>query len=96
MGHGVPFITRRGAISGGEIENIRDGFNGVLCGPTIDSLEQAFERVSTDSELARRLGMNALTYYQRYCTIYAMAGGFISAIEGIHEEWSSPLGDSIA
>lgn len=81
LGHGVGFITVKGAISGGETENLIDGYNSVLCEPHDESVERAFEKVCVDQKLARRLGENAGDYYEKFASIDKMAEGFMGAIE---------------
>ncbi len=93
LGHGVPFITRRDAISGGEIENLTDDFNSILCESDVDSLRNAFIRVCTDRKLAERLGRNAIKYYKDHCTIECMASGFIGAVEGADPPPRKSLGN---
>ena len=81
LGHGVPFITMRDAISGGEIENIKNDETGILCDQTEEALTEAFVRICNDREFADRLGMSALEYYSQRCTVECMAKGFIGAVE---------------
>jgi glycosyltransferase involved in cell wall biosynthesis len=85
LGHGVPFLCSRDAISGGEIENIHDGVNGRLCAPNQDALAQSFIKLSLDSPYATKLGHAAIEYYREFCTLDAMVDGFIGAIENTHE-----------
>lgn len=81
LGYGVPFLTKKNAISGGEITNIKNNYNGILCEDNIKSLEDNLIKLCSDIPLARKLGENAFNYYLRYCTIENMAQGFIDAIE---------------
>jgi glycosyltransferase involved in cell wall biosynthesis len=82
FGHGVSFVTRRDAVSGGEIENIIDGHNGVLCDESQVSLEHAMKVLCADMSKANELGRNALIYYRQNASILAMVSGFVGAIEG--------------
>jgi glycosyltransferase involved in cell wall biosynthesis len=82
LGHGVPFVTRADAVSGGEIDNLDHEVNGLLCDDGQRSLEAALRRLCLDVEWARRLGRAARTHYERYATMENMAQGFIDAIEG--------------
>lgn len=82
LGFGVPFITKKNAISGGEITNIKTGFNGILCEDDINSLESSLLKVCLDIKYSRLLGKNAYDYYTNHCTIKNMVKGFIDAIEG--------------
>lgn len=80
LGFGVPFMTKEGAISGGEIENVVHEYTGIIC-KTVDDLECSMIRLSNDREFASRLGVQAYDYYQKYCTIENMVSGFIDAVE---------------
>lgn len=81
MGHGVPYLTTRSAISGGEALNIVHGQTGLLCDNTTISLANQLEHICNDIDYARNLGKNAYSHYQCYCTIENMAKGFVDAIE---------------
>jgi glycosyltransferase involved in cell wall biosynthesis len=81
LGHGVPFVTRADAVSGGEIDNLHHEVNGLLCDDGERSLEAALRRLCLDVEWARTLGRAARAYYERYATMENMAQGFIDAIE---------------
>jgi glycosyltransferase involved in cell wall biosynthesis len=80
FGHGVPFISAKGAISGGEIENIRNGETGILCEPTELALSEALFKLCSDPIYAEEMGLTAFRYYKDRCTIDKMASGFIDAI----------------
>jgi glycosyltransferase involved in cell wall biosynthesis len=81
LGYGVPFLTKKNAISGGEITNIRNDYNGILCDDNIKSLQENLLKLCLDIPYARVLGENAFNYYKKYCTMENMANGFIDAIE---------------
>lgn len=81
LGHGVPFITKKNAISGGEINNIVDNFNGFLCEDDVEDLKEKIILLSNNKNIAIKMGKNAYNYYNKNCTIKIMSGGFISAIE---------------
>ncbi|MCF6775569.1 glycosyltransferase family 4 protein [Thiotrichales bacterium 19X7-9] len=82
LGFGVPFLTKRNAVSGGEKSNIKDQFNGILCDSSQESLEDALINVCNNIDWAKELGKNAYNYYSEYCTIENMVQGFCDAIEG--------------
>lgn len=82
LGYGVPFITKKNAISGGEITNIKHLKNGILCEDSTDDLAIYLTKVCNDLAFARELGLNAFNYYKLYCSMDNMAQGFIDAIEG--------------
>jgi len=85
LGYGVPFLTKKNAISGGEITNIKDRYNGILCDDNILSLEHNLLKLCNDMKFTRELGKNAYDYYNEYCTIENMAQGFRDAIENTRE-----------
>lgn len=80
MAFGVPFVTKKHAISGGEIHNISHGETGLFCDDSQDSLESCLVRLVSDLPFARKLGENAFYYYSTECDVESMAGGFIEAI----------------
>ena len=81
FGYGVPFMTKKNAISGGEITNIIHNINGVICEDRMSSLQDNLFKLCVNLEFSRKLGKNAYNYYGEFCTITKMAEGFISAIE---------------
>ena len=81
MGFGVPFVTKRNAISGGEKTNIKHGINGYFAEDKLESLENILQMICNDQIKARELGKNAYEYYSEKCTVGNMANGFIKAIE---------------
>lgn len=81
LGYGVPFITKRNAISGGEKNNIKDNFNGYFCDDSIKSLEEKLLLLCNDIPLAKALGENAFNYYTQHCTIENMANVFSNVIK---------------
>lgn len=91
FGHGVSFITKRDAISGGEIENIMQSETGILCDSTQESLMGAFVKVCNDLHYADRLGNGALQYYQARSTVHHMVAGFAGAVENAHQDCENIL-----
>jgi glycosyltransferase involved in cell wall biosynthesis len=81
MAFGVPFVTKKNAISGGEINNIVSGENGILCEDSVDALEEAMSSLVLDQELARRLGAGAHSYYVNHASMDGMVSGFLQAID---------------
>lgn len=82
MAFGVPFVTYRHAISGGEIDNIRNGMNGILLdAPSVDSIvNMALSHISGNIDLLR-MGRYAFETYQNQANISVMSDGFLSAIQ---------------
>ncbi|TSE06275.1 MULTISPECIES: glycosyltransferase family 4 protein [Aquimarina] len=81
FGFGVPFVTKRNAISGGEKTNIKHEKNGFFCDDNVKSLEQILLKTSNDIEYTRKLGEFAYEYYTNFCTIENMAKNMAKAIE---------------
>ena len=84
FGHGVPFITSKGAISGGEIENIIPHQTGFLCDLSQESLTDTFVSLCNYPARTEQLGYDALHYYQTYSSAQVMVAGFSEAIENTH------------
>jgi len=82
FGFGVPFLTKKNAISGGEITNIKHMFNGILCEDNLNSLEENLIFAVNHLKQMLLMGENAYNYYSEYCTIENYAVGFKDAIEG--------------
>ena len=78
--YGVPFITSRGAISGGEIENILPLENGCLTDGTQSGLVDALRGLIRNPGKAEALGWAALQHYRTRASIDRMVGGFTQAI----------------
>lgn len=81
FGYGVPFVTKKNAISGGETTNIIHGYNGYLCEDSISSLAYYLELLCNNLPHSRQLGENAYKFYEEHCTISKMVDGFRMAIE---------------
>jgi glycosyltransferase involved in cell wall biosynthesis len=80
MAFGVPFVTKRSAISGGEKHNIIDSYNGIFCNDDPLSLEQAMMRLAENEGTSRKMGANAYTYYRDRASVDGMVEGFRSAL----------------
>jgi glycosyltransferase involved in cell wall biosynthesis len=80
MSNGVPFITKKTAITGGEITNIEHSVNGLLVLDDND-ITDVFISASLDRERFLSMGRNALQYYQKYRTPENMANGLSCAVE---------------
>lgn len=80
MAFGVPFVTKRSAISGGEKHNIIDNYNGIFCNDNPQSLEQAMLRLAENEATARTMGANAYAYYWDQASVDGMVEGFRAAL----------------
>lgn len=81
MGYGVPFITHKNAITGGEIFNINEN-NGIIYKDQSE-LKNIILDITDNKKKYFKLGINAQKYYYEHCTIEHMSKGFIDAIKYI-------------
>ena len=79
MGYGVPFVTLRDAITGGEKYHITNGINGVFYEHDDDLVDIILNAASNPDKYVK-LGMNAKAYYDKAATPKHMAQGAIDAI----------------
>lgn len=81
MGYGVPFLTCSGAITGGEIFNIKDGENGILFDGTNKGLQNKMEWVIQNKEQMIKMGRAAKQHYDNSRKPVDMANAIKDAIE---------------
>jgi len=81
LAYGVPFITKKNAISGGEKSNIEHDYNGCLCDDNIESLQENMKDIVLNKEKAKIMSKNAYDYYSSNTTMKNMVQGFLEAIE---------------
>jgi len=86
MAFGVPFVTRKNAITGGEKYNIIDGVNGLLCGDNPDDLKEALLKLVQDVDYARTLGEAAFEHYTTTANLDNMVSGFAEALRWREEK----------
>ena len=79
MGCGVPYITRRDAITGGELFNISHGVNGVLYDKP-DELKGILLDLTEHPETYMLYGRNARAHYEASRKPEDMVAGFLAAI----------------
>lgn len=85
MGYGVPYITYRDAITGGERLNISHMTNGVL----FDDFSQIKEIILDIHQNRQKyidMGVSAYKYYWKYRTPEIMVKGFVNAIEYVYRK----------
>lgn len=81
MANSVPFVTKKNAITGGEIFNIN--FNGNKTGvlyETEDELIELICDINRNKERYIEMGINARKYYEDYCSPKQMIQSFMDAI----------------
>lgn len=79
MGYGVPFVTTKNAITGGEIQNIHDGIDGLLL-ENESQLTAAIRDISVNPDKYITMGKEAKKYYDENRTPKHMADGLWDAI----------------
>ena len=82
MGYGVPFITTKNAITGGELFNVKNRSTG-LCLDSVDDLKNVILDISTNSDKYVEMGRHAYDYYWACRKPQDMAQGLMNAIEGV-------------
>lgn len=80
MAYGVPFVTSKNAITGGEIFNISNGVNGIIYDGLMSSLSEIILDLSIDNEKVLRLSTNAQNYYFSKGSIENMVKGLSDAV----------------
>lgn len=79
MGYGVPFITSKNAITGGEAFNI-DGKNGLRL-ESLESLSDTILDISSNPSKYEEMGSKAYDHYWSNRTPQGMANGLMDAID---------------
>ena len=80
FGYGVPFITKKNSITGGERLNIINYHNGIFYN-TKDELFQIINNTKSNKDFYYKMGLNAMDYYNEGYTINNMKDSFVKAIE---------------
>lgn len=79
MGYGVPFITSKNAITGGEVFNVHNGVDGVIFDQDKDLIE-IVKDISENPQKYIEMGKKAKEFYDNNRTIQHMAAGLWNAI----------------
>lgn len=79
MGYGVPFVTVKNAISGGEIFDIVNGETGVLMND-LSELKSVILDISANKKKYELMGENAKIFYDKYRKPSDMADGLWHAV----------------
>lgn len=79
LGYGVPFVTHPDAITGGEIFNIVNEFNGLFYSST-EELAEILIKAANKDRMFEQLSMNARDTYIKNCSPENMAKGVLDAI----------------
>lgn len=86
MAYGVPFISKSDAITGGELFNIIDGYNGYYYIGDELVLADLMERLFSNPDMQRQLSLNAMEHYIRNRTVEHMVDVFMDAIEYVNRQ----------
>ncbi len=79
MGRGVPFITFKNAITGGEIFNIKHEVNGLLL-DGVSEIKSVILDMNENPDRYLQMGIKAREYYVENRTVKHMVQGFLDAI----------------
>lgn len=85
MGYGVPVITKKDAITGGEIYHITSGVNGIIYENDEELPEVLCKNISVSSALSK-MGENAMNYYKQNATPRHQAQGVIDALDFVFQQ----------
>lgn len=80
LGYGCPFVTRSDAITGGERDNVINGYNGMFYNNPEELSEIMIESVEKRGKY-KQLSVNARNYYVNECSPQKMANGALAAID---------------
>lgn len=80
MGYGVPFVTRKDAITGGEIYHMTPGVNGIMYEKDDDLTDVLVDAFQNKAKYIT-MGKAAKEYYDKNATPEHMANGAIEAVE---------------
>ena len=80
MGYGVPFVTSKNAITGGELLNIHNGKDGVVL-ESESQLTATIQDIADNPEKYTEMGMKAKTFYSENRTPEHMANGLWEAVQ---------------
>lgn len=85
MGYGVPFVTLKDAITGGEIFNVQNGVNGVLM-DSIEELPHLIVDIGRNKDKYIEYGKKAYEHYHNHRRPEMMVEGFLQAINYVTKE----------
>lgn len=79
MGYGVPFVSTRNAVTGGELQNVHNGIDGVVMDSETD-LVGVIRDISTNPDKYIAMGERAKEFYDNNRTPVHMAQGLYDAV----------------
>lgn len=81
---GVPYVTSKEAITGGELFSIIDNVNGFLYDGKISNLTSILIKISSNKFDIKEISKNAFVFYQNFRTPKIWLSGYIKAIESTY------------
>ncbi|MBE6337295.1 MAG: glycosyltransferase family 4 protein [Lentimicrobiaceae bacterium] len=80
MGYGVPFITTKDAITGGELFNVHNNIDGIIVDEE-KQFEEVIVDISQNPQKYIKMGEKAQKFYNEFRTPYHMAQGLWDAVQ---------------
>ena len=80
MGYGVPFVSSKDAITGGELFNVHNGIDGVIMNSE-NELQEVVRDIATNSQKYIEMGQRAKLFYDNNRMPKHMAEGLWEAIQ---------------
>ena len=81
---GVPYVTSKLAITGGELFSIIDNTNGFLYDGKVSNLTAILLKINTNTFNIREVSENAYVFYQKFRNPKIWLSGFIKAIDNAY------------
>lgn len=78
--YGVPFITSKNTITGGEADNIKNNLTGILYEGGIDQLKDIIIDIDLNPTKYHNMGFNAYNYYMSSRTMNKMVNNYYNSI----------------
>jgi glycosyltransferase involved in cell wall biosynthesis len=85
IAYGVPFVTSKNAITGGEIFNVIHNETGIIYDGTVESLSEVMKKLSEDTSFTKFLSENSQKFYFENRQVKTMIDGFVDAIEYVYK-----------
>ncbi len=80
MGYGVPFVSTKNAITGGELLNVHNGVDGIIM-DNENQLVEVLKDIAINKEKYKEMGRKAQQFYNEYRKPQHMADGMWKAIQ---------------
>lgn len=80
MGYGVPFVSSKDAITGGELQNVHNGVDGVIM-DDVSQLNEIIRDIAMHKDKYLEMGRRAQNFYNENRTPQHMADGLWNAVK---------------